>query len=129
MVIIWLDHTFSTLQYNDKESDEEDNDEDAGKVNGNHDNTEPEEEPKLNGVMEHEIGPGEGESPFLPLRSEDSGLGISASPSELHLLPGAGLGPEEAGIVKESEGVWRKGGSVETITQYLQDILAFIISR
>uniref|UniRef100_A0A8C8LMU9 Dopey N-terminal domain-containing protein n=1 Tax=Oncorhynchus tshawytscha TaxID=74940 RepID=A0A8C8LMU9_ONCTS len=50
-----------------------------------------EEEPKLNGVMEHEIGPGEGESPFLPLRSEDSGLGISASPSELHLLPGAGL--------------------------------------
>uniref|UniRef100_A0A8C7M6B4 DOP1 leucine zipper like protein B n=1 Tax=Oncorhynchus kisutch TaxID=8019 RepID=A0A8C7M6B4_ONCKI len=47
-----------------------------------------EEEPKLNGVMEHEIGPGEGESPFLPLRSEDSGLGISASPSELHLLPG-----------------------------------------
>ncbi|CDQ68818.1 unnamed protein product [Oncorhynchus mykiss] len=79
--------------------------------------------------MEHEIGPGEGESPFLPLRSEDSGLGISASPSELHLLPGAGLGPEEAGIVKESEGVWRKGGSVETITQYLQDILAFIISR
>uniref|UniRef100_A0A8C8LMY9 Dopey N-terminal domain-containing protein n=1 Tax=Oncorhynchus tshawytscha TaxID=74940 RepID=A0A8C8LMY9_ONCTS len=78
-----------------------------------------EEEPKLNGVMEHEIGPGEGESPFLPLRSEDSGLGISASPSELHLLPGAGLGPEEAGIVKEGEGVWRKGGSVETITQYL----------
>uniref|UniRef100_A0A8C8F3I9 Dopey N-terminal domain-containing protein n=1 Tax=Oncorhynchus tshawytscha TaxID=74940 RepID=A0A8C8F3I9_ONCTS len=59
----------------------------------------------------------EGESPFLPLRSEDSGLGISASPSELHLLPGAGLGPEEAGIVKEGEGVWRKGGSVETITQ------------
>uniref|UniRef100_A0A673X659 DOP1 leucine zipper like protein B n=1 Tax=Salmo trutta TaxID=8032 RepID=A0A673X659_SALTR len=50
-------------------------------------------------------GPGEGESPFLPLRSEDSGLGISASPSELHLLPGAGLGPEEAGIVKEGEGV------------------------
>uniref|UniRef100_A0A8C8F3F0 Dopey N-terminal domain-containing protein n=1 Tax=Oncorhynchus tshawytscha TaxID=74940 RepID=A0A8C8F3F0_ONCTS len=66
----------------------------------------------------------EGESPFLPLRSEDSGLGISASPSELHLLPGAGLGPEEAGIVKEGEGVWRKGGSVETITQMLSVYLA-----
>lgn len=129
MVIIWLDHTFSTLQDVDKKRDEEDNDEDSGKVNGNHDNTEPEEEPKLYGDMEHETGPGEGESPFLPLRSEDSGLGISASPSELHLLPGAGLGPEEAGIVKEGEGVWRKGGSVETITQYLQDILAFITSR
>uniref|UniRef100_A0A4W5NVW3 DOP1 leucine zipper like protein B n=1 Tax=Hucho hucho TaxID=62062 RepID=A0A4W5NVW3_9TELE len=52
-------------------------------------------------TQEVETGPGEGESPFLPLRSKDSGLGISASPSELHLLPGAGLGPEEAGIVKE----------------------------
>uniref|UniRef100_A0A673X623 DOP1 leucine zipper like protein B n=1 Tax=Salmo trutta TaxID=8032 RepID=A0A673X623_SALTR len=61
-----------------------------------------EEEPKLYGDMEHETGPGEGESPFLPLRSEDSGLGISASPSELHLLPGAGLGPEEAGIVQNT---------------------------
>nr|XP_023990689.1 protein dopey-2 [Salvelinus alpinus] len=123
------EESFEYVQDVDKERDEEDNDEDGGKVNGNHDNTEPEEEPKLNGDMEHETGPGEGESPFLPLRSEDSGLGISASPSELHFLPGAGLGPEEAGIVKEGEGVWRKGGSVETITQYLQDILAFITSR
>uniref|UniRef100_A0A673X604 DOP1 leucine zipper like protein B n=1 Tax=Salmo trutta TaxID=8032 RepID=A0A673X604_SALTR len=73
--------------------------------------------------VEHETGPGEGESPFLPLRSEDSGLGISASPSELHLLPGAGLGPEEAGIVKEGEGVWRKGGSVQN-THYLSVYLA-----
>ncbi|KAM9485223.1 protein DOP1B-like isoform 1-T3 [Salvelinus alpinus] len=123
------EESFEYVQDVDKERDEEDNDEDGGKVNGNHDNTEPEEEPKLNGDMEYETGPGEGESPFLPLRSEDSGLGISASPSELHFLPGAGLGPEEAGIVKEGEGVWRKGGSVETITQYLQDILAFITSR
>uniref|UniRef100_A0A8C7CXR8 DOP1 leucine zipper like protein B n=1 Tax=Oncorhynchus kisutch TaxID=8019 RepID=A0A8C7CXR8_ONCKI len=35
--------------------------------------------------------PVKGESPFPLLRSEDSGLGISASPSELHLLPGVGL--------------------------------------
>uniref|UniRef100_A0A8C7F1C9 DOP1 leucine zipper like protein B n=1 Tax=Oncorhynchus kisutch TaxID=8019 RepID=A0A8C7F1C9_ONCKI len=46
---------------------------------------------KLNGVVEQETGPVEGESPFPLLRSEDSGLGISASPSELHLLPGVGL--------------------------------------
>ncbi|KAK6315132.1 hypothetical protein J4Q44_G00146610 [Coregonus suidteri] len=123
------EESFEYVQNVDKEKDEEDNDEDGGKVNGNHDNAEPEEEPKLNGDMEQETGPVEGESPFLPLRSEDSGLGISASPSELHLLPGSGLGPEGAGIVKGGEGVWRKGGSVETITQYLQDILAFITTR
>uniref|UniRef100_A0A8C7CMY3 DOP1 leucine zipper like protein B n=1 Tax=Oncorhynchus kisutch TaxID=8019 RepID=A0A8C7CMY3_ONCKI len=58
-----------------------------------------------------------GESPFPLLRSEDSGLGISASPSELHLLPGVGLSPEGVGIVKECQGVWRKGGNVETMTQ------------
>uniref|UniRef100_A0A8C7CIC6 DOP1 leucine zipper like protein B n=1 Tax=Oncorhynchus kisutch TaxID=8019 RepID=A0A8C7CIC6_ONCKI len=58
----------------------------------------------------------EGESPFPLLRSEDSGLGISASPSELHLLPGVGLSPEGVGIVKECQGVWRKGGNVETMT-------------
>ncbi|CAB1347250.1 unnamed protein product [Coregonus sp. 'balchen'] len=108
------EESFEYVQNVDKEKDEEDNDEDGGKVNGNHDNAEPEEEPKLNGDMEQETGPVEGESPFLPLRSEDSGLGISASPSELHLLPGSGLGPEGAGIVKGGEGVWRKGGSITT---------------
>uniref|UniRef100_A0A8C7Q2A2 DOP1 leucine zipper like protein B n=1 Tax=Oncorhynchus mykiss TaxID=8022 RepID=A0A8C7Q2A2_ONCMY len=68
----------------------------------------------------------EGESAFPLLRSEDSGLGISASPSELHLLPGVGLSPEGVGIVRECQGVWRKGGNVETMTQCLLDILTFI---
>uniref|UniRef100_A0A8C7Q3A6 DOP1 leucine zipper like protein B n=1 Tax=Oncorhynchus mykiss TaxID=8022 RepID=A0A8C7Q3A6_ONCMY len=63
--------------------------------------------------------PVKGESAFPLLRSEDSGLGISASPSELHLLPGVGLSPEGVGIVRECQGVWRKGGNVETMTQCL----------
>ncbi|KAM7407321.1 hypothetical protein PAMA_003171 [Pampus argenteus] len=54
------------------------------------------------------------------LRSEDSGLGISVSPSEQHLPPWMGA---------NSEGVWRRGGSVDTMTQFLQDILAFITTR
>ncbi|CAN9497675.1 unnamed protein product [Ophioblennius macclurei] len=66
---------------------------------------------------------------YPTLRSEDSGLGISASPSEQHLLPGARIGTEENGISKEGEAAWRRGGSIDTMTQYLQDILAFITTR
>uniref|UniRef100_A0A8C7F1E0 DOP1 leucine zipper like protein B n=1 Tax=Oncorhynchus kisutch TaxID=8019 RepID=A0A8C7F1E0_ONCKI len=59
--------------------------------------------------------PVKGESPFPLLRSEDSGLGISASPSELHLLPGVGLSPEGVGIVKEEhDHIWKTCN-----TQYL----------
>lgn len=65
----------------------------------------------------------------LTLRSEDSGLGISASPSEQHLSPGMGLTAEEKAMREESETMWRKGGSVESLTQSLQDILAFIATR
>ncbi|XP_026231873.1 protein dopey-2 isoform X2 [Anabas testudineus] len=64
---------------------------------------------------------------YPALRSEDSGLGISASPSEQHLPPG--MGAEENGICKEGERVWRRGGSIDTMTQCLQDILAFISTR
>ncbi|TNN53525.1 Protein dopey-2 [Liparis tanakae] len=63
------------------------------------------------------------------LRSEDSGLGVSASPSEQQLPPGMGAGEEEKGISKEGEGVWRKGGSVDAMAQCLQNILAFITTR
>lgn len=63
------------------------------------------------------------------LRSEDSGLGISASPSEQHLSPGTGLTAEEKEINEESETMWRRGGSVESLRQSLQDILAFIATR
>lgn len=65
----------------------------------------------------------------LTLRSEDSGLGISASPSEQHLSPGMALTAEEKEIREESETMWRRGGSVESLTQSLQDILAFIATR
>uniref|UniRef100_A0A3P8UA66 DOP1 leucine zipper like protein B n=1 Tax=Amphiprion percula TaxID=161767 RepID=A0A3P8UA66_AMPPE len=64
---------------------------------------------------------------YPALRSEDSGLGISASPSEQHLPPGMSVGAE--GISKEGEGVWRRGGSVDSMTQCLQEILAFITTR
>uniref|UniRef100_A0AAY5JXL7 Dopey N-terminal domain-containing protein n=1 Tax=Esox lucius TaxID=8010 RepID=A0AAY5JXL7_ESOLU len=89
--------------------------------NGDHDKAEPEEEPELNGA-ERDTGPGEGEEAFLPLRSEDSGLGISASPSEQQLLPGVAVSAGgEAWIVKE--GVWRKGGVVETMTQWTEEVV------
>uniref|UniRef100_A0A8C3G3C1 DOP1 leucine zipper like protein B n=1 Tax=Cyclopterus lumpus TaxID=8103 RepID=A0A8C3G3C1_CYCLU len=55
---------------------------------------------------------------YPTLRSEDSGLGISASPSEQQLPPGMGMGEEENGISKEGEGVWRKGGSVDNMAQF-----------
>lgn len=63
------------------------------------------------------------------LRSEDSGLGISASPSEQHLSPGTGLTAKEKDINEEGETMWRKGGSVESLSQSLQDILAFLATR
>ncbi|KAM9343615.1 protein DOP1B isoform 2-T2 [Pholidichthys leucotaenia] len=66
---------------------------------------------------------------YSTLRSEDSGLGISASPSEQHLPPGVKAEFEENGIFKEVEGVWRKGGSIDAMTQCLQGILAFITTR
>ncbi|XP_062313178.1 protein dopey-2 isoform X1 [Osmerus eperlanus] len=66
---------------------------------------------------------------FLPLRSEDSGLGISASPSEQHLLPGVGPGPEGTESSGGGGTVWRMRGSMDTMTKYLQDILAYITTR
>ncbi|KAM8855893.1 protein DOP1B isoform 2-T2 [Spinachia spinachia] len=66
---------------------------------------------------------------YPALRSEDSGLGISASPSEQHIGIGMRMMEEENGISKEGEGVWRKGGSVDTMSQCLQGILAFLTTR
>nr|XP_057937459.1 protein dopey-2 isoform X2 [Doryrhamphus excisus] len=70
-----------------------------------------------------EVEPADGVYPTL--RSEDSGLGISASPSEQHLLPV--MGSKEN--LKDGHGVWRRGGSVNTTTICLQDILAFLATR
>lgn len=91
----------------------------VGHLNGHHGV----EEQNRDGGDEAE--PADGTYPTL--RSEDSGLGISASPSEQHLP--LQMGAEGNGICKEDEGVWRKGGSIDSMTQCLQDILAFITTR
>lgn len=87
----------------------------------------PDEEEGMNRYQRNEAEPRNDIN--LTLRSEDSGLGISASPSEQHLSPGPGLTAEEKEIREENETMWRKGGSVESLTQSLQDILAFIATR
>ncbi|XP_034043163.1 protein dopey-2 isoform X2 [Thalassophryne amazonica] len=110
----------SQAEEENTENDEE-KDVSTGQANGNH------EENLLNGDGDDEGEPANGVYP--PLRSEDSGLGISASPSEQHLPPGLELGVEVVAMCKESDGVWRRGGSVDTMTQCLQDILAFITTR
>ncbi|XP_074515212.1 protein DOP1B [Sebastes fasciatus] len=98
---------------------EGENDGSVGQVNGDHGDEE------LNRDGGDEAQPADGVYPTL--RSEDSGLGISASPSEQQLPPG--MGGEANGICKEGEGVWRRGGRVDTMTQCLQDILAFITTK
>ncbi|XP_072300639.1 protein DOP1B [Eucyclogobius newberryi] len=65
----------------------------------------------------------------VPLRSEDSGLGISASPSEQQLPPIMGAENEENRSTKDDERVWRRGGSVHSFVHCLQDILAFLNTR
>uniref|UniRef100_A0A3P9J815 DOP1 leucine zipper like protein B n=1 Tax=Oryzias latipes TaxID=8090 RepID=A0A3P9J815_ORYLA len=84
-----------------------------------------EKDKSVNGFQEEMGGSQGGEGEAEPtnaspstLRSEDSGLGVSASPSEQQLLLG-----------KNGEGAWRKGGSVDTMSQCLQEILAFINTR
>jgi len=77
---------------------------------------------------EEDAGPGEGVLPQLC--SEDSGLGVSASPSEQRLLLlGAGPGGERQPARPVCDDVWRKGGSVDTMAQHLTDVLAFITTR
>ncbi|XP_024919895.1 protein dopey-2 isoform X3 [Cynoglossus semilaevis] len=64
---------------------------------------------------------------YHTIRSEDSGLGVSASPSEQQFPPG--MGTKRNGICKDIEGVWKRGGSVDKMTQCLQEILSFITTR
>ncbi|XP_044221081.1 protein dopey-2 [Thunnus albacares] len=112
-----------TLEEEDRKTEdmekEGEKDGSVGQLNGHHGVEE------LNRDGGDEAEPADGTYPTL--RSEDSGLGISASPSEQHLPPR--MGAEGNGICKEDEGVWRKGGSIDTMTQCLQDILAFITTR
>ncbi|XP_049450038.1 protein dopey-2 [Epinephelus fuscoguttatus] len=100
---------------------EGDKDGSVGQVNGHHGDEE------LNRDGGDEAEPADGIYPTL--RSEDSGLGVSASPSEQQLPPGLGMGEEGNGICNEGETVWRRGGTIDTMTQCLQDILAFIATK
>ncbi|KAE8299233.1 Protein dopey-2 [Larimichthys crocea] len=90
--------------------------------------TEGKEDGQVNGHHE-ELNRNGANGVYPPLRSEDSGLGISASPSEQHLTPGSGQEAKGNGNSKEGDAEWRKGGSVDTVTQRMQDILAYITSR
>lgn len=103
---------------------EEESNENIALVNGHH---EDEEVTRERGDEQNGTESANGVYPAL--RSEDSGLGISASPSEQHLLPGMTMAPNGNKIGKEGEGVWRHGGSIDTMTQCLQDILAIITTR
>ncbi|XP_066542058.1 protein dopey-2 [Hoplias malabaricus] len=66
---------------------------------------------------------------FPPLRSEDSGLGLSASPSEQQLLPSHDSACPASEVSDKAENVWRKGGNIENMSKCVQDILASIILR
>uniref|UniRef100_A0A672SWJ4 DOP1 leucine zipper like protein B n=1 Tax=Sinocyclocheilus grahami TaxID=75366 RepID=A0A672SWJ4_SINGR len=94
-------------------------------VNGNHDDSS--SEGGLNGQETQEAEPGV--APYPPLRSEDSGLGLSASPSEQHLLPGRNGSDAASDVNPEAEDVWRRGGTIENMSKCVQDILASVITR
>jgi len=94
-------------------------------VNSNHDSST--SEVCLNGQETQEAEPGE--APYPPLRSEDSGLGLSASPSEQHLLPGCNGSEAASEVNSEAEDVWKRGGTIENMSKCVQDILASVITR
>uniref|UniRef100_A0A672SYC2 DOP1 leucine zipper like protein B n=1 Tax=Sinocyclocheilus grahami TaxID=75366 RepID=A0A672SYC2_SINGR len=66
-------------------------------VNGNHDDSS--SEGGLNGQETQEAEPGV--APYPPLRSEDSGLGLSASPSEHKRSPSKRKGSRDLGLIKD----------------------------
>uniref|UniRef100_A0A8C2BCA4 DOP1 leucine zipper like protein B n=1 Tax=Cyprinus carpio TaxID=7962 RepID=A0A8C2BCA4_CYPCA len=99
--------------------------EESDQVNGNHDDIS--SEGGLNGQETQEAEPGV--APYPPLRSEDSGLGLSASPSEQHLLPGCNGSDAASDVNPEAEDVWRRGGTIEYMSKCVQDILASVIKR
>ncbi len=97
----------------------------SDQVNGNHDDSS--SEGGLNGQETQEAE--QGIAPYPPLRSEDSGLGLSASPSEQHLLPGHNGADAASDVNPEAEDVWRREGTIENMSKCVQDILAFVITR
>uniref|UniRef100_A0A096LUB2 DOP1 leucine zipper like protein B n=1 Tax=Poecilia formosa TaxID=48698 RepID=A0A096LUB2_POEFO len=102
---------------------------DAGANTEERESASPEEETANEDERETRDQGGEAEPAngvYSTLRSEDSGLGVSASPSEQHLQLGMATEAKRNGTCKTGDGVWRRGGSVEAMTRSLQDILAFI---
>lgn len=86
-----------------------------------------EDEVTINGQDAQEMEP---EVAMFPsLRSEDSGLGLSASPSDQQLPPGRDSSSLASGVCTKAEDVWRKGGSMENMAKCIQDILASVITR
>ncbi|MBN3298267.1 CBR1 reductase, partial [Amia calva] len=67
--------------------------------------------------------------PLPPLRSEDSGLGLSTSPSEQFRSSRSSSSGAGGGVCPEKDDVWRKGGSVQNMARCVQDILAVFIGR
>ncbi|XP_060785440.1 protein dopey-2 isoform X3 [Neoarius graeffei] len=91
------------------------------------DNKIQEDEVAINGQDAQDMGP---EVVMFPsLRSEDSGLGLSASPSDQQLPPGRESSSLASGVGTKAEDVWRKGGSMENMSKCIQDILASLIRR
>lgn len=86
-----------------------------------------EDDVTVNGQYAQEVGPEV--AVFTSLRSEDSGLGLSASPSEQQLPPGHDSSSPALGVCAKAEDVWRKGGSMENMSKCMQDIMASIITR
>lgn len=86
-----------------------------------------EDEVNINVQDAQEVGP---EVAMFPsLCSEDSGLGLSASPSEQQLPAGRHSSSPSSGVCTKAEDVWRKGESMENMSKCIQCILAFVITR
>lgn len=86
-----------------------------------------EDEVTINGLDAQDMG---AEVAVFPsLSSEDSGLGLSASPSEQQLPPVRDSSSPASGVCTKTEDVWRKGGSMENMSKCIQDILTSVITR
>ncbi|KAM9486365.1 protein DOP1B isoform 2-T2 [Clarias gariepinus] len=86
-----------------------------------------EDEVTINGLDAQDMGPEV--AVFPSLSSEDSGLGLSASPSEQQLPPVRDSSSPASGVCTKTEDVWRKGGSMENMSKCIQDILTSVITR
>ncbi|NWW72688.1 DOP2 protein, partial [Climacteris rufus] len=65
----------------------------------------------------------EEEAPFPPLKSEDSGIGLSASSPELCQHLGVPT------VTLERDDVWKKGGSIQNTLDCIQELLAKFASK